>query len=651
MREARGAFNFGRAMLVNKKNFMKVLAIIVAHVKRGDRLGMDVETYGLFWWKTPHAPWYKPGVFSVQFACENGREYYFDFCHSLHRLNESHFALLQEHLFSRTDAYYFIHNAKFELHQLANHSINILGTIHCTQSIARLVHNCEPKLSLDYLCTKYFRLPKMDVQSYIQENRLFTLVDRSGAPAEQFQHYDRLPLPMLIEYGCLDAAQCLWLGMWQVDKIKARDTSGIFANSGKTLSTVLENENALNKVSFRMERYGVNLDLQYCKEAYAFYCAAYAEIEKCLNATLEDGEEKINWNSAADLTAYFKRRNIQSYKVTTKGSASYDRDALEQMDNDAARKIVRYRYHHKRAHTYFGNYLWLADTFGVLHCSIRNEGAETGRQSVWSPSMQNIPKRGDKDEANYKVRRCFIPRTEEGFFFCDKDYTGAEFYVAMDYAGEMPVIERLKLGLDPHTFTREKINGAVGREILKSRDAAKTMTFRLIYGAGDEAVGVSCGFSKGWEAKTNGKLLKNTFFSEFPEFGKFMARVKDAAGLRGYLFNWMGRVLEYVPGGWPLGTSYKAPNGLIQGSIGDTLKLAMVRIDAEFLRINCRSRMLLPVHDAVLFEIAYGEEWILDVIHSIMVEAYPHKHIQLKADASFSDQSWANLVDAVPKQT
>lgn len=642
-------------MLVTKANFEEAVQRLKDSSKR---IGLDTETFGIWFWKSPNVPWYNPGVFSIQFSTECGADFYFDFNHSTDHLEEQHFAILQDRIFSDPTYYWFVHNAKFDLHQLRNHGITISGTVHCTKHIARVCNNLEGEdkfkggLSLDTLSQKYLGAEKLDVITHLEEQKLYTLVNKPGSDEpEKWMHFDELPLEMLVKYGVRDTKLCLNLGLWQLNRIKELDATH-FVGSTKRLSNVLKNENALTKTVFEMERIGIRIDRKYCEEAYAHEVSEYTKIKANLDAS---SIEPVNWLSPQQIKKYFEGKGIKSFKITEKGAMSFDKEALEGMDAPEAALILRYRYHYKRAHTYFGSYLWLADSEDTIHCDLQNSGADTGRMSCWNPNLQNVPKRKDKEETQFKVRRCFIPRP--GFVFVDIDYSGAEFYMAMDYAREMRIIEQIQKGMDPHTFTKE-LFASLGVH-LKDRDTAKTMTFRLIYGAGNETVGVSIGYNRGsWEAKNHGKAAKELYFREFSEFGKWMQDVQGAAKRRGYVFNWLGRILQYKnSGGFGVETWFKSPNGIIQGGIGDTLKVAMNRIatllnyykavGAEF-NFKTKTRMLVPVHDALLFEMPLDELELIDSIKSEMIASYPANVLPLEVDVGYSATDWGSLQDSPP---
>jgi DNA polymerase I len=622
-------------VLITRRNFDSFLKSLA----KEQVASFDSETTCLNWWRSPWHNIAPPRIFAAQFSTEK-ENFYLDFEHSDDKLGDEHFAAIQRELLDNPERLWFIANAKFDMHHGANHGLNFKGTVHCTKAIARVVNNVEESLSLDALGKYYLGVEKIDVMTYLNEHKLYTEVKKFGQndKLEKIYHFDKLPLAMSIDYGEKDTRLCFDLGVFQVKKIKEIDAE-IFAKQppgsfGEVrLINVMKNEWALTKSCFDMERAGVLIDRPYTEKAYEHECAEYKLIEKELNGFAQEHLGKnLDWLSAKQLKPLFDKMG-QPYKYTEKGNASFDREALESSDSEVAKLILKYRYHYKRAHTYFENFLWMMDTDSVLHADVQQGGTETGRMSYWTPNLQNIPKRRDKEEALYKVRRCFVPR--KGFFFADFDYTGAEYFMMMDYAKELTIIERVKAGMDVHEATRMEMN-------LADRDTAKTMNFRILYGAGYAAVGRSLGAKTEAEATALGKEKKNLYYSKLPNVANFQNNVKRAAYSRGYIFNWLGRLLKYNRG-----TEYKSPNGLIQGGVGDMAKKAMVNISANVLPGKA-SRMLLQVHDALLFEIADDERELIPLIQKTMVEAYPARLLPMKTDAGFSDTAWSELQDEIP---
>lgn len=614
-------------MLVTSHNFDQALKSLIDYAKDQKVLGFDTETTCLNWWDSPHYD-IKPRVFSMQFATDK-EEFYFDFNHSSDKLGDEHFKKINSELTQNPDILWMIANAKFDLHHSANHGVLFKGTIHDTKAIARVVDNLEPKLGLDDLSEKYLGANKLDVISILKERGHATRIKRWGRNerTEEILHFDRLELHELLAYGKKDTRLVFDLGVFQVRKILQMDKT-IFSDKPQKLSRVMYNEYKLTQVCFEMEREGVKIDRAYTEKAYEHEVSEYTRIEQDLNRI---SGTKVDWLSAKQLKPIFEKMG-ESYGYTEKGNACFDRDALEESDSELAKLILKYRYHNKRAHTYFENFIWLADTNDIVHADAQPAGTQTGRMSYWNPNLQNVPKRRDKDEIDYKVRRCFVPKP--GRIFADFDYSGAEYYMTVDYAKELTVIDQLKAGIDPHAELGKKMN-------LKDRDTAKTMQFRILYGAGQEAIGKSLGY-KGYEAKKIGKEKKQEYFQNMPKVAELLWTVSETAKRRGYIFNWAGRVLRYDQQ-----TAYKSPNGLIQSGVGDMTKFAMTKIADELL-VGRKSKMVLQVHDAILFELFPDELDLIPQIKEAMCSVYPHKILKMEADAGFSDKDWSSLTDGVP---
>lgn len=591
---------------------------VLLELSKETQLSYDTETTCIHWWDNP---WYEavgitPRVFAIQIATST-KEYYFDF--QTNGLPEECFKQFNRLTEDPTKTW-FIANAKFDLHHSRNHGIEFAGIVHCTKAIARVANNLEPKLNLDTLSEKYLGAHKLDVISILKERGHVTKIKKFGHndKFDEQLHFDRLPLSESVPYGERDVRLCFDLGLRQIKCIKEWDQK---MPLDRKLSNVMDNERKLTKVLFEMERLGIEIDLPYTHEAYENEVQEYSRIEKELNAVIG---ESIDWNSAKQLKPIFDRLG-ELYSYTEKGNACFDRYALEGSQSTLAKDILRYRYHAKRAHTYFENFIWLADSGGVLHTDFQQAGTETGRMSVWNPNLQNVPKRRDKEETRYKVRRCFVPRP--GYIFADFDYDFAEYAMMVDYAKELTLIDEIKKGKDVHDVTREVLN-------LKSRDEAKTMNFGLLYGMGIQK------FADALKITFNeAKNRKADYFRKLPGVSRFINEVKNLAVRRGYVFNWLGRVLQYDGQ-----TNYKAPNGLIQGGVGDMAKHAMVTLHANGLR-----RMVLQVHDSILFELQPSQAY-MDALHikETMARAYPHKLLPMTVDASYSQISWADLGEIIP---
>ena len=599
-------------MLVGKHNLEDAIADILA----SRRISLDTETTGLNAYKGDK-------VFSlIIFADKTQEGYYFNFNKNPDHLGD---VITDNYLLDYKDLdiifkslYLFervyIHNAKFDMHMIAE-SMGYVeellkANIYCTEALARLVNNDLFSYSLDAL-GKLIGYEKDDrVKKYISEHKLYTLVDVGKKEPRKDLHYDLVPFEIISEYGITDAVVGFKLGEHIVNRLEQYNFEQL--ESGyKGNADLIKTELELTKVLFKMERVGVKIDRAYSSSALEFYKAkiiiAQCEFKKLTGVDFVDSRKVLK--------PAFDKLGL-SYPTTAKGNASFKADALDKIDNPIANIIKDYRGAYKNAYTYYKNFLDLSDDNYVLHTNLRQGGTATGRMSCREPNLQNVPKRADKGE--YKARAAFVPR--EGYFFAMVDYDQMEYRLFMDYAEEMELIKKVLDGLDVHTATADMVS--------IDRDSAKTVNFSLLYGSGDKALAENLGIPF-----SEGKDLKFKYFQNLQEVKKTTRNIVSTAENRGYIFNIHGRRCFI-----PRKLCYKAPNYLIQGGCGDIVKKAMVDID-KFLD-DKKSRMILQIHDEILYEVAYDEYDIIDKLRDIMVNAYNYTHLPLTAGADYSFKSW-----------
>ena len=677
-------------MLVTKSNFDLACKEIEGIKERA----FDSETFTLFWFrmKAMVEAGLVPGCFAFQVAAGE-KDYYFDFLHSPDKLGDREFLLFNERLTADPDVLWYIQNAKFDLHQAANHDVHFAGTVHCTQAIARVMNNTEESCKLEDLGQKYLKVGKVNLDEFWKQPGMVTKVRMPGRGENFFEqkHFDKLPLETSYTYGNQDTRLCYNLGRLQVSRITAEvekmARDGVGSMFGFNALDVMRTERELTKVLYKMERRGVQLDLAYVQEALAFDYKKADEYQAQLDAIARRAlapDVAIDWQSPKQLKPLFDALK-EPYGYTEKGNASFDKEALEGSKSELAQTILKYRFHAKRASTYWENFLWLADENGVLHADFQQGGPETGRMSCRSPNLQNLPKRRDKDQAEFRVRRAFVPRP--GFVFADQDWDQMEYRMMVCYSKEMPLIERINNeGLDVHE--------AVNLEMeIGDREEAKTVNFQTLYGGGTaklaqalypvrlslqalkdiytlmrwkgwteenirEGLGQEYEIGKGkWRRKyalnfsredfdhdlpllRKADQLRELYFSKLPNTADWIERVKAVAKDRGFIINWAGRIMRY-----DADTNYKAPNGLIQGGCGDVSKKGLLAADRIFQGTD--SGLVAQVHDEFLSEVRESDAHLADAIVQAMETIFPSELLKLTAGAAWSRKSWGDLQDTL----
>jgi DNA polymerase I len=517
-----------------------------------------------------------------------------------------------EEVFEDPKRYWFIHNAKFDMAFLFQEGIEIKGQIHCTYVGARLENNTHEAFSLSE-CGERIGVKKDEtVDKWITVNGAFEkrLQNDKVFKAKDFT---RVPFQMISEYACQDARVCFELGKHQLKVLEAWETS---TPAGLPLAkNVLQNENELTPVLFHMEQLGAKIDLAFCHKALYF---EQSRMERSkANFQKATGQD---FKTSGKLFQEVFNSDKENWLYTKKQNPSFVAEALKNFSNEAAQEVLNFKDAKNRL-DFFQGFLFHADKEGAIHTSFNPGRAKTGRFSSSNPNLQNLkrPEEGEIPD-EFAVRRAIVPRP--GFFFAMIDYSQCEYRMMLDQAGANRLIDQVLSGLDVHQATAN-VAGV-------SRSQAKTVNFLTLYGGGIAKLASDLETSEDMARKIQGSIFKAA-----PEIKTFIRKVIGTAEDRGFVFNWFGR-RYYFP---DKTKCYRAPNYLIQGGAADVLKIAMVRIH-KFLE-SYKSRMVLTIHDELVFEIAFGEEHILPKLKNIMETVYPARRLGLIADVSCSYTSLA----------
>jgi len=590
-------------MLVELSNFDKTLdSLFIAPV-----LAVDVETTGF-------NAYGEDRLFSLVIA-DQFDAYYFNFntgpnIEDRFILNDTHKQKLRA-IFEDPYKTFYMHNAKFDWAFLEREGFTILGKVHCTLAVARILENHHLSYTLD-ACVKRIGLEKSSaVEDYIKKNRLWEWVSIPGKKTRtKRKFFGRVPLNTISAYAITDGKVTFALGQFQGANLRPQERQ------------VFDNEVEFTKVAYGIEKTGIKIDKAYCLKAAEFErqrCREYAESFERHTALPFSDSPKVLGNAF--------RGVLKTLLKTEKGATSFNDDSLQTLKNDQthwpiADLVLKHRDAYKKLNSYYQNFLYFADSEDVVHPNIRQSGTATGRVSIVDPALQTVNKEEDK-QAEFSVRRSFIPR--DGFFFVEMDYKAMEFRMLLDYAGEEKLASKIKQGLDPHQATADLVK--------IDRRSAKTISFGLLYGMGIKKLAHSLNISE-----DKARDLRQKYFSALPRVEAFIRNVTSTTKQRGFVFNWLGR-RSYFP---DTTFAYKAVNYLIQGGGADIVKKAMNEM-GRFLNTK-QSRMVLQIHDAVLFEISFNELDVIPTLKSIMENAYaPRKCLPMEVSVEYSLHSWGDL--------
>ena len=291
----------------------------------------------------------------------------------------------------------------------------------------------------------------------------------------------------------------------------------------------------------------------------------------------------------------------------TKTGASTDASVLEELaaqGHQLPRLLMEWRQIDKLKGTYVDALpLLIHRRTGRIHTSYNQTVAATGRLSSSDPNLQNIPIRTDQGA---EIRKGFIP--EAGHVFLGADYSQIELRILAHFSGDAAFVEAFRAGHDIHRQTAAIIYGVPVSDVSpQMRAAAKTVNFATIYGQGAFALAGNLGISV-----AEAKAFIDAYFERFPGVRNYLDTQVEMARRCGYVETLSGR-RRYIPEINSKNFNIRsfgervATNAPVQGSAADIIKIAMIRIDHRLRAEGSGARMLLQVHDELLFEVPVAE--------------------------------------------
>lgn len=639
-------------MIVSRTDFLDV----VKKLSTPGMYSLDCETTGLRVWQSDR-------LFSIIIADES-KAYYFNF--QDYPGLDSRWILPREWCkeFNRAtgqvSSTWFMHNAKFDMAAIWHEGIEVQGTVHCTEAIARVERNDRRSYKLDRLAREVGDYKDDAVKAYCQKNKLYRIETDEDGVEEKIPMYYKVPFEIIVPYGEQDAIVTRKLGLHQIAVTK--DFAGRQPANRPNIIDVAKQERELTKVCFKMEKVGIRVDKDFSREALEFERKRMRQQEIDFQAAtgLPFKDHYSTLQKAFDAVG-------EKYPLTDRGNPSFRKEVLEDYETPIAKLVLDYRNAQKRANTYFSNFIYYADDQNRIHANIRQGGTVTGRMSYSDPNFQNLPKRKEKVTDKYNTRRAILPT--EGNALVMFDYDQMEYKMMLEYAQEMDVIEQVLKGLDIHQATANMMG--------VERDPAKTLNFMLLYGGGvaklcaalfkptlqvpvlKELVTLHLWNRKpkqphlliglrpddvayNLEELHKAHALLEKYFEKLPKVKKFSDGVIQTARERGWIQTWSGRV-QFLN---DYNFAYAKPNHLIQGGCACVVKKAMIKIDR--LLEGKRSKMIIQVHDELDFDMHPNEFGLIPEIQHIMETAYPHKFLPLTVGVDHSFKSWADKVEGAP---
>ena len=470
-------------------------------------------------------------------------------------------------------------NIKYDMQVMKNYGIKLNGPIFDTM-IAHYLVQPEQKHNLDNLAEVY-----LDYRTIHTEE----LIGKKGNLQGNMRD---VPVERLVDYACEDTDVTWQLYLVLEEELKQNG----FNNLAEEI------EFPLISVLCDMEENGVKLDKEALRQ---FAVELEASLLELRDSIYELSGEEFNISSPKQLgEILFNKLKISSDAKRTKTKQySTGEEVLVRLTDKhpVVGKVLEFRTLKKLLSTYVEALPKMINSrTGFIHTSYNQAVAATGRLSSNNPNLQNIPIREEKGR---EIRKSFIPRSEENVFL-SADYSQIELRLMAHMSQDPLMIDAFQRGEDIHTATAAKIFEVPPEQVTKEqRGKAKTANFGIIYGI--SAFGLAQRMNI---PRTDAKHLIDSYFNTYSRVRKYMDEMIQSARDKGYVETMLGRrrylrdILSRnaVVRGFAERNAINAP---IQGSAADIIKIAMIRIQEILNKNNYRTKMIIQVHDELVFDV------------------------------------------------
>jgi DNA polymerase-1 len=510
------------------------------------------------------------------------------------------------------------HNIKYDLKVLERYGIDVHGPTFDTM-VAHYLINPESKQSMDFLAEFYLRYKPISIEQLIGKKGKGQGNMRDLKPEE------------VSDYACEDADITLQLKHLFEPEVNKDHLKELFYNLEMPLVQVLKD----------MEREGIAIDVQGLRD-YS------KQLEKSLHQLEKDITEAagmdFNLDSPRQLgEVLFDRLKIDpKAKKTKTGQYATSEDILQKLEkaHPVISMILEYRQLRKLKSTYVDPLPTMCDRIdGRVHTNFMQTVTATGRLSSNNPNLQNIP---IKTEKGREIRKAFIARDKEHILL-SADYSQIELRIVAALSGDKHMIEAFHNKYDIHTATASKVFHVPMDEVTREqRGAAKAVNFGILYG--QSAFGLSQGLNI---SRTEAKSIIDSYFEQFSALKSYMDNVMHDARETGYVETIMKR-RRYLPDinsanavvrGYAERNAVNAP---IQGSAADIIKMAMIKVHHTMKHHHLKSKMILQVHDELVFDVHRSE---IDIMKFLVKECMEHA-IEINVPIEVQVEVGENWLDA-----
>ncbi len=475
------------------------------------------------------------------------------------------------------------HNIKYDLKVINRYDVAVNAPMFDTM-IAHYLINPDSKLGMDYLSELYLKYKPISIEDLI------------GKKGKGQGNMSDLKPEEIVDYACEDADITWQLKELFYPEIQKDHLIDLFYGMEMPLVSVLA----------EMEQEGITIDAEglgvYSEELGKTLIELEAGIKEAAGMDFNVDSPKQLGEVLFDHMKIFGKA-----KKTKTGQYATGEDVLDKLKHDhpIIPMILDYRQLRKLKSTYVDPLPTLMDPVdGRVHTNYMQTVAATGRLSSNNPNLQNIPIRTEKGR---EIRKSFIPRGPE-FKLMSADYSQIELRIIAALSNDTAMIEASKSGHDIHKATAAKVfNVGIDEVTREQRSAAKAVNFGIIYGQSAFGLSQNLGISR-----TEAKQIIDSYFAQYSTIKDYMDGAVAKARENGYVETIMlrRRYLKDINSANAVVRGFaerNAVNAPIQGSAADIIKLAMIRVQNAMKKQELRSKMLLQVHDELVFDVHESE--------------------------------------------
>ena len=474
-------------------------------------------------------------------------------------------------------------NLKYDIKVLHKYGVDIKGTLFDTM-LAHYLINPDMRHNMDVLSETYLNYTPVSITELI------------GKKGKNQLSMRQVPLEQQTEYAVEDADITFQLAKHFTPELKAASTDALFKEIELPLLRVLAN----------MELEGINLDIDFLNSLSNDITSDINILEKSI---YKQADEEFNIGSPKQLgiVLFEKMKLVDKPKKTKTGQYSTAEEVLSYLakDHQIVADVLEYRGLSKLKSTYIDALPAQVNSKTLrVHTDYLQTVAATGRLSSNNPNLQNIPIRTERGR---QVRKAFVAR-DKNHILLAADYSQIELRIIAALSNETAMMEAFKKGEDIHATTAAKVFGVPLEEVTREqRSHAKTVNFGIIYGV--SAFGLS---NQTNLTRSESKELIEAYYKNYPKLKSYMNDQVNFARENGYVQTVLGRrrYLKDINSANAVvrgAAERNAVNAPIQGSAADIIKIAMINIFQKLNSNNLKTKMLLQVHDELVFDVPKTE--------------------------------------------